>query len=115
IASALNEAIASGDWTAYITGVDRLKKVTPADVMRLANKYLVEDQSTTGYFIPKQAGAQNNDSAKANNYMPENGPFYYRHSDEGHVHEESSSAPTLVKSTAEELISESSLIEKSAS
>ncbi|KAF2337960.1 M16 family metallopeptidase [Flavobacterium nitrogenifigens] len=115
IASALNEAIASGDWTDYITGVDRLKKVTPADILRVAQKYLVEDQSTTGYFIPKQAGAQNQDMAKANNFMPEKGPFYYRHSDEGHIHEESSSAPALVKSTAEELISESNLIEKSAS
>ncbi|MNS26531.1 Peptidase M16 inactive domain protein [compost metagenome] len=47
--------------------------------------------------------------------MPENGPFYYRHSDEGHIHEEKSSVPSLVKNTAEEIISESSLIEKSAS
>ncbi|MDP5202255.1 pitrilysin family protein [Flavobacterium sp. DG2-3] len=115
IASALNEAIASGDWTDYITGVDRLKKVTPADVLRVANKYLVEDQSTTGYFIPKQAGAQNNDSAKANNYMPENGPFYYRHSEEGHIHEEKTSVPTSTKNTSEELISTETLIEKSAS
>lgn len=53
IASELTEAIASGDWTDYVTGVDRLKKVTPADVLRVAQKYLVEDQSTTGYFIPK--------------------------------------------------------------
>ena len=71
IASALNEAIAAGDWTDYITGVDRLKKVTPADVLRVANKYLVEDQSTTGYFIPKQAGNQNRDTAKANNFLEE--------------------------------------------
>jgi len=115
IASALNEAIASGDWTDYITGVDRLKKVTPADVLRVANKYLVDDQSTTGYFIPKQAGAQNKDAAKASNYMPENGPFYYRHSEEGHIHEEASSVPTSTKNKTEELISAETLIEKSAS
>src|SRR6218665_115566 len=66
IASALNEAIAAGDWTDYITGVDRLKKVTPADVLRVAQKYLVEDQSTTGYFIPKQSGEnKNQDQANA--------------------------------------------------
>jgi len=115
IASALNEAIASGDWTDYITGVDRLKKVTPADVIRVANKYLVDDQSTTGYFIPKQAGAQNKDTVKASNYMPENGPFYYRHSEEGHIHEEASSVPTSTKNKTEELISAETLIEKSAS
>ncbi|UPZ17756.1 M16 family metallopeptidase [Flavobacterium humidisoli] len=115
IASALNEAIASGDWTDYITGVDRLKKVTPADVLRVANKYLVDDQSTTGYFIPKQAGAQNKDTTKASNYMPENGPFYYRHSEEGHIHEEASSVPTSTKNKTEELISAETLIEKSSS
>ncbi|MFB9110359.1 M16 family metallopeptidase [Flavobacterium gyeonganense] len=79
IASELNEAIASGDWTDFVTGVDRLKKVTPADVLRVAQTYLVEDQSTTGYFIPKQSGTQNQDAAHANNFIPENQPFYYRH------------------------------------
>jgi len=88
IASELTEAIAAGDWTDYITGVDRLKKVTPADVLRVAKKYLVDDQSTTGYFIPKQTGAQNQDTAQANNFMPENGPFYYRDANHGHDHEE---------------------------
>jgi zinc protease len=79
IASDLTEAIAAGDWTDYVTGVDRLKKVTPADVLRVAQKYLVEDQSTTAYFIPKQSG--NNaaeEQANANNFIAENEPFYYR-------------------------------------
>lgn len=88
IASELTEAIAAGDWTDYITGVDRLKKVTPADVLRVAKKYLVEDQSTTGYFIPKQTGVQNPNTAQANNFMPENGPFYYRDANHGQDHEE---------------------------
>ncbi|MEN2402522.1 pitrilysin family protein [Flavobacterium sp. MC2016-06] len=78
VASGLTEAIAAGDWTDYVTGVDRLKKVTPADVLRVAQKYLVEDQSTTAYFIPKQAGNQGQDQAKSSNYTAENGPFYYR-------------------------------------
>ncbi|WP_338840992.1 pitrilysin family protein [Flavobacterium ginsenosidimutans] len=115
IASALNEAIAAGDWTDYITGVDRLKKVTPEDVLRVANKYLVEDQSTTGYFIPKQAGSQNKDQAQANNFMPENGPFYYRHPENEHIHEESTADSFLLKNTTEEFISAETLIEKSAS
>src|SRR6218665_803914 len=92
IASELNEAIASGDWTDYITGVDRLKKVTPADVLRVANKYLVEDQSTTGYFIPKQSGNQNVAIVKANNFVEEKEPFYYRHPENEHNHEEIASS-----------------------
>lgn len=52
IAGNLNECIAAGDWTLYYTVDDAIKKVTPADVQRVANRYLVEDQSTTGWFIP---------------------------------------------------------------
>lgn len=115
IASELNEAIAAGDWTDYITGVDRLKKVTPADVIRVAQQYLVEDQSTTGYFIPKQSGSQNKETAQANNFLPENEPFYYRHSEEGHVQEESLSvAASAIKNILEVSISKEN-IEKTAS
>lgn len=90
IASRLNEAIAAGDWTDYVNGVERLKKVTPADVLRVAQKYLVEDQSTTGYFIPKQSGNNaGHAEAKANNYEAENEPYYYR--DPKHDHAEESS------------------------
>ena len=52
IASNLNEYISSGDWTLYVTLDDSIKKVTPADVKRVVNEYLGEDQSTTGWFIP---------------------------------------------------------------
>ena len=52
IASNLNEAIASGDWTLYYTVDDATKKVTPADVKRVANQYLDTKKSTTGWFIP---------------------------------------------------------------
>lgn len=52
IASGLNEAIAAGDWSAYYTFEDRIKEVTAADVQRVARKYLVEDQSSTGWFVP---------------------------------------------------------------
>ena len=115
IASELNEAIASGDWTDFVTGVDRLKKVTPADVLRVAQKYLVEDQSTTGYFIPKQSGTQNQDAAQANNFMPENGPFYYRHPEDGHSHEETSSEISIQNNNTAEIALDNSVIEKTAS
>lgn len=78
IASELTEAIARGDWADYVTGIDRLKKVTPADVLRVAQTYLVEDQSTTGYFIPKVSGSNEGQNSGANKFMTENGPFYYR-------------------------------------
>jgi zinc protease len=52
VAGVLNEWIAAGDWTLYATYPDRIAKVTAADVKRVARAYLVEDQSTTGWFVP---------------------------------------------------------------
>ena len=52
VAGNLNECIAAGDWTLFYTIEDATRKVTAADVQRVANKYLNEDQSTTGWFIP---------------------------------------------------------------
>ena len=57
IASTLNEYIAAGDWTLYVTEDEALKKVTAADVKRVANGYLLEDKRTTGWFIPNVAQA----------------------------------------------------------
>ncbi|RED22552.1 zinc protease [Flavobacterium cutihirudinis] len=116
IASELNEAIASGDWTDFVTGIDRLKKVTPADVLRVAQKYLIEDQSTTGYFIPKQSGSQEQDTAQANHFIPENGPFYYRHPEDEHGHDKSSSEISFSElKNASEVSLEENAIEKSGS
>ena len=52
IASNLNEYISSGEWTLYLTLDEAIRNVTAADVKRVANQYLDEDQSTTGWFIP---------------------------------------------------------------
>jgi zinc protease len=52
IASNINTYIAVGDWTLYYNFDEALKKVTPADVQRVAQKYFNVDQSTTGWFIP---------------------------------------------------------------
>ncbi|TSC62441.1 MAG: putative protease [Parcubacteria group bacterium Gr01-1014_48] len=54
ISSALNESIAMGDWTFYTTFKEKILGVTLADVLRVANAYLREDQSTVGYFIPQK-------------------------------------------------------------
>lgn len=55
VASELNEWIATGDWTLYITFPEKIDRVTAADVQRVAGLYLNEDQSTTGWFIPVKA------------------------------------------------------------
>lgn len=52
IASKINEDIAAGDWTLFITLDQALAKVTTADVKRVANTYLNQNQSTTGWFVP---------------------------------------------------------------
>jgi len=57
IASNINEFIAAGDWTLFYTLEDAYRKVTADDVKRVANQYLQEDQSTTGWFIPLAAPA----------------------------------------------------------
>ncbi|WP_303315317.1 pitrilysin family protein [Flavivirga abyssicola] len=82
IASQLNEAIAGGDWTDYILGAERLRGVTVEDVKHVANKYLIEDQSTTGYFIPKRLGNNAPKKEKASKYIQHNAEkLYYRHPD----------------------------------
>ena len=58
IASGLNEAIASGDWTLYTTYDEKIGTVTKEDVQRIVKEYFKEDLSTIGYFIPLGAGGQ---------------------------------------------------------
>ncbi len=52
MAAEINEWIAVGDWTLYVTFSQKVQQVTAADVQRVAKKYLNDDQSTTGWFIP---------------------------------------------------------------
>ncbi|MBC7917289.1 MAG: insulinase family protein [Rhodoferax sp.] len=80
IAGNLNESIAAGDWSLFYTMDDALRKVTVADVQRVAIKYFHEDQSTTGWFIPTAAGgtaAPAAPAAKAS-LMAMPGPNYFR-------------------------------------
>jgi len=57
IASKINEDIATGDWTLYVTLDEALAKVTAADVKRVANLYLDINKSVTGWFVPIVAPA----------------------------------------------------------
>ncbi|MDB6072930.1 MAG: peptidase domain protein [Verrucomicrobiaceae bacterium] len=58
LASEINECIAVGDWTLYASLEDKVKAVTPADVLRVAKQYLVEKRSVVGWFIPLQEEAE---------------------------------------------------------
>lgn len=53
-AAEINECIAVGDWTLFVTLEEKLKSVTTADVQRVAKKYLLEDHSVTGWFVPTE-------------------------------------------------------------
>ena len=52
IASNINDAIAVGDWALYYNFDDAVRKVTAAEVQRVARKYFNVEQSTTGWFVP---------------------------------------------------------------
>lgn len=52
VAGNLNECIAAGDWTLYYGLEAATRKVTPADVQRVAQSLLNFDQSTAGWFVP---------------------------------------------------------------
>jgi zinc protease len=56
-ASTMGEAVASADWKWFLTYVDRIKAVTPADVQRVAAAYLVPDHATVGWFVPTEKAA----------------------------------------------------------
>jgi zinc protease len=58
VASELNEWIAIGDWSLYVTFPEEVAKVSAADVQRVAKQYLNEDQSTTGWFVPSPKTAE---------------------------------------------------------
>lgn len=79
IAGVINEAIAVGDWTNYINNVENLKKVTLEDIKRVANTYLLEDQSTTGYFIPKKPRSNKKTAnKKGNQFKNDDGKVFFR-------------------------------------
>lgn len=48
----LSEWIAMGDWRLYFLHRDRVEKVTPADVQRVAASYLKPSNRTLGFFVP---------------------------------------------------------------
>lgn len=81
IASQINESISLGDWKTYITLPKAIQQVTAEELQRVAAKYFVQKNSTTGWFIPKktQTAALSSASLYGPNYFrdPEVfGPMY---------------------------------------
>lgn len=54
IAVELSEWAAMGDWRLYFVYRDRLEKVTPEDVEKVAKKYLTRSNRTVGMYIPTE-------------------------------------------------------------
>jgi zinc protease len=52
LAVELSDWAAQGDWRLYFLYRDRLKKVTPDDVSRVAGKYLIRSNRSSGRFVP---------------------------------------------------------------
>lgn len=78
VAGNLNECIAAGDWSLFYSLDAAAQKVTVADIKRVAQSYLNEDQSITGWFVPTAAGGSAALSAAKSNLFPAGGPNYYR-------------------------------------
>ncbi len=58
LALTLSESIAIGDWRLLFLHRDRLRSVTPADVQRIAARYLKPSNRTVGLFLPDQSPAR---------------------------------------------------------
>lgn len=76
VAEELNEAIALGDWTDYVTEAGRLETVTTTDLQRVARETFVADHSTTGWFVPE---APTSGGAAAGAEPPARFGLQYRH------------------------------------
>lgn len=72
IASQINESIAMGDWTNYVTLPKAIQNVSADDIKRVAAKYFVRNNSTTGWFVPQKSNTVA--QLTSSNY----GPNYFR-------------------------------------
>ncbi len=55
LAMNLNEVIADGDWRLLFTNYEELKRITPEDVVGVAQRYFKDSNRTVGMFIPDNA------------------------------------------------------------
>jgi len=61
-----------GDWSLYYALEEAVKKVTAADVQRVAKKYFSEDQRTTGWYIPRNEAPAEETAARSGEAEEEN-------------------------------------------
>jgi len=88
IASQINEAIAMGDWTFFATYLDNIKKVTAEDVQNVVKKYMNDNTSTVGWFIPKVEGG--------NDGMAKDAQSLYKSSHDKHFYRDGNAADSDV-------------------
>jgi zinc protease len=62
-AAVINECIAVGDWTLFVTLDEKFKAVTVADVQRVAKRYFVPRRSVVGWFVPTDEQTRGDDVA----------------------------------------------------
>ncbi len=81
IADQINEAIAMGDWTSYVSRPKAIEGVTAAEIKAVAGRYFLQRTSTTGWFVPEQADNPGRQSAQiwGPNYYREPGVFGAQH------------------------------------
>jgi len=56
MSAALSDCVAVGDWTLYLSAEEAVKKVSAADVQRVAKRWLLKERSTTGWYVPRAGG-----------------------------------------------------------
>ena len=57
VAASLSEAIAVADWDWYADYPEMVRRVTRADIQRVAATYFVDDGLTAGFYLPKEPPA----------------------------------------------------------
>ncbi|TVP79841.1 MAG: insulinase family protein [Puniceicoccaceae bacterium] len=72
IADQINEAIAMGDWSAYVNLPEAIQDVSAETLKKVASRYFVERGRTTGWFVPERT----NQRSLSAPVLP--GPQYYR-------------------------------------
>ncbi|MCD4750335.1 MAG: insulinase family protein [Thermoanaerobaculales bacterium] len=53
--SVLSEAVAMGDWRAFVQEMDRVARLKATDVSRVCETHLVDDNLTVGWFVPENS------------------------------------------------------------
>ncbi len=107
IADQINEAIAMGDWSAYVNLPKAIEDVPAEALQEVAAKYFVERSSTTGWFVPKVV---NTLTAQAST-LP--GPNYYRDPEIfGLLHNEAASASPAGAAETESVVDFSSQMQR---